>query len=774
MDVDTNFVAVLRDLIQFLETLSGVNLPNGLQNVRENLLQRSKTSLATMNQQFTTPEAYLDMNAGKGKGLSLIETLEVNDTTSDKQITEYMYADNSNHIKLSSCQNYYESFQANTASNSEEISNNQACNDPEEELKSIYRTFSSEQTINKALKSGPLHLKEERRLFGFQLFSGFDQFRPCFIGLVGTHLLLYATKHDKRPSDIISIRGYSARASPNAIPRDLERSKSAFEIFSPGNRTFQFTARSPKEMEQWIAVICRTGNASAVALKTLAETNTELINDITRSSVTSINARSSNEQYQDVGSINSRKSLESVKVIDFDTRNDNENDVKLREEEKLTNRSITSPPLPARIPRRLPSLPHEHQSLNFDSIDDGYDEDDIYHKIEDLKKPASTYQNIANADHNSRIDNDCSNLKRTEKMVKSKTKNSKQIFFPSVEIYDDAQPVEISKSMRIENDRTSIIYDDIQTIVNDARKEIVKETRKKSFLDRVRNKKESPQKEHIKKRWKHNKLNVNGEIVQSQRVTSQEMLSYDDAIGLGIEINQNNNDNTENYTSLSAPCTIYGKTSPIIDSVHQDKNEDFYDDIGASQNIEDGKFLNKTSQVNTIKLSHAMNDEKLSNSAMNLSKMATTNSQDESEHYQVPRSQQPIDIGGQVEVVTSMAEELYDDIAIVVNFRTRQRDSACSNPSLADKMPSSTTNAIKVWNRFASGRKSKCDSSPIEKNKRFNNDDGVNTTSFNSNHECENVKINKFQKLINKMESSLNKSRPIPAIIKKSHDDNIN
>lgn len=171
-----------QDLVQFLETLSDVNLPNGLQNVRENLLQRSKTSLVTMDQQFTTPEPYLDMNAGKGKGLSLIETLEVNDTKNDNQITEYMYTDNSNHIKLSSCQDYYESFLANVALNSEEISNNQECNDYEKELISIYRTFSSEQTINKASKSGPLLLKEERRFLGLQFFSGFDQFRPCFIG----------------------------------------------------------------------------------------------------------------------------------------------------------------------------------------------------------------------------------------------------------------------------------------------------------------------------------------------------------------------------------------------------------------------------------------------------------------------------------------------------------------------------------------------------------------------------------------------------------------
>ncbi|KAK0177031.1 hypothetical protein PV328_001121 [Microctonus aethiopoides] len=746
MSVDADLVAVLRDLVQFLETLSDVNLPNGLQNVRENLLQRSKTSLVTMDQQFTTSEHYLDMNAGKGKGLSLIETLEVNDTKNDNQITEYMYADNANHIKLSSCQDYYESFLANVELNSEEISNNQECNDYEEELISIYRTFSSEQTINKASKSGPLHLKEERRFLGLQFFSGFDQFRPCFIGLVGTHLLLYATKHDKRPRNIISIRGYSARASPNAIPRDLERSKSAFEIFSPGNRTFQFTARSPKEMVQWIAVICRAGNASAIALKKFAETNTELINDTIRS----VNSRCSNEQYQDVGCMNSEKSLESVKMIDFNTRNHNEYDARLREDDKLTNltstnRSIISPPLPARIPRRLPSLPHEHQSPNFDPIDDGYDEDDIYHKIEDLKKPASTYQNITNADHNCKIDTDCSNLKREEKKVKNKTKNNEQISSSSIEIYDDAQPVEISKSTQNENDRTSIIYDDIQTIVNVARKEIVEETRKKSFLDRVRNKKESPQKEETKKRWKQNKLNLNRDIVQPQYGTSQEMLTYDDVMDLGIEMNRNNDNNTENYTALPVPCAIYGKTSPIIDLLRQDINEDFYDDISAFQNIGDGKFMDKTSQVNTIELSHPMNNEKSSNSVINFLKMVTTNNQDENEHYQVPRSQDPIDIGGQVEVVAPM-----------------------------DKMQSSTTTVIKVWNRFASGRKLKRDLSPIDKNKQFNSDDVVNTASFNSNQESDNIKINKFQKLINKMESSLNKSRPIPPISKKSHDDNIN
>lgn len=66
-----------------------------------------------------------------------------------------------------------------------------------------------------------------------------DYLLPCVVGLIESCLLIYGNDRDNRPHDVLPIRGYMARAAPNAIPKDHRRSESAFEIFCPGSRTFQ-------------------------------------------------------------------------------------------------------------------------------------------------------------------------------------------------------------------------------------------------------------------------------------------------------------------------------------------------------------------------------------------------------------------------------------------------------------------------------------------------------------------------------------------------------
>lgn len=169
------FTFFVVDLVKFLELLSKeINLPDTLENDRSNLLRRSKTSLASAGQRSSSPEPYLDMNAGKGKGLSVVKSGEVNtindNNNHQQQLTEYIDTDNPR-VSRHSAQDYYETFQ--------EFTSKSSANDEQDKLKIIYRSFSTEQTRSKSHKCGPLFQKEERRLFGFQLF---DQFRELWVG----------------------------------------------------------------------------------------------------------------------------------------------------------------------------------------------------------------------------------------------------------------------------------------------------------------------------------------------------------------------------------------------------------------------------------------------------------------------------------------------------------------------------------------------------------------------------------------------------------------
>ncbi|XP_008550830.1 uncharacterized protein LOC103573488 [Microplitis demolitor] len=758
MAIDAELVGILNDLVKFLELLSKeINLPDTLENDRSNLLRRSKTSLASAGQRSSSPEPYLDMNAGKGKGLSVVKSGEVNtindNNNHQQQLTEYIDTDNPR-VSRHSAQDYYETFQ--------EFTSKSSANDEQDKLKIIYRSFSTEQTRSKSHKCGPLFQKEERRLFGFQLF---DQFRELWVGLVGTHLLLYATKNDKQPSDVISIRGYSARPATDYAPRDSERSKSAFEIFCPGDKTYQFIARTPKEMEQWIAIICRTG----VKKEAEAETNgVDLQPKI-------------EEEYQDVGA--EAKENEAIE------------EVELRKKETIAgvNGDVNPPPLPARIPRRLPSLPHEDKSVDF--TDEAYYEDDIYQMVEELKQP-TTYQNVTKVKiHKDKgkvspaLDTYDDIAGKKERKTKRKSKSYK-------DNYDDMQADEIKS--QVQDERTSVMYDDIEAVDCKNTKE---SSKKKSFLNRVRYKKDSKKKK-IKNLPKEVKLSVKDIKPDSQdtkpdiqdakpdiRVDeknnrSVELPTYDDVSDLMIQINKNTIelDNMAEYNCPPAPRPIYSKPPTIPNPVKfNEEPEEFYDDIGSWRNTMEEKLQNNNEIVETevtVESSLCINDEQSRVKNLSQSELwSKTNGVDnELEHYQVPRSQDPID-SGQLDVTgttngsvsTSVVqEELYDDIAILADFRARSRDSGCSSSS-SDK---TVNNVTKAWNRFASGRKSKVinELTIAEKNNRRSSSQEFIDACLD-NHEDEGFKLNKFQKLINKMESSLNiTAKPISSIISKSHD----
>ena len=154
--------------MQFLESLGEVKLPPTIENVRENLLSRSKASLLNfVIGPPSSPEPYLDMNAGKGLLLA---------AKSHNEIQEYINTDHNSEPRPN--QDYYETFQE---INSPKTDTSLSTEDPNEEsledtLVSIYSSLSAAQTRATCNKCGQLYRKEGRKLLIF------DPLRSCWVG----------------------------------------------------------------------------------------------------------------------------------------------------------------------------------------------------------------------------------------------------------------------------------------------------------------------------------------------------------------------------------------------------------------------------------------------------------------------------------------------------------------------------------------------------------------------------------------------------------------
>ncbi|XP_063986504.1 uncharacterized protein LOC135167329 [Diachasmimorpha longicaudata] len=674
MGIDDDLVTVLRDLVEFLETLCDVKLPDSLEHVRSDLLRRSRTSLEVRTPNSTTLEPYLEMKPGKGKALVLPKFNKLDDAI----LTEYIDADHqAPSVQVSSeCQNEYESF-GNAPVNPTPVTEEE--NDAEEQLKIIYRSFSAEQTRSKCHKCGPLQqLKDERNIFMKSVLRE----RPCWIGIVGTYLLTYDNKDAKKPKEISSIRGFSARPAPTLLISDPDRSKSVFEVFSPGSKTLQYIGRAPKDMEQWVAVINRLGTGSQTE-KPNIEIQAALFEQLIPSfeSNTSI----SEEQYQDIGlatdSFKGRKTPEKAKIP-----KDLEKEDKSPEKSK-TAPSSSPPPLPARIPRRLPSLPQTPTPCTSTCDDMTEEKDDIYYSIEEMKA-GTTYIN----------------LKPLNKKANSTPATEKQ----EIELYDDIQGMEPKPLTAEEKVET---YDEVGTSEGKKRENTRDSPKKKSFFNRFKGQKESPKKEDSKKKEKQN-------VIETSRPTDQELPTYDDIQGISPETKISDShviEEQENYTCPPAPRPVFVDPPLQIE-------EEIYDDIG-----------------------HIRETER--------NESAVISDNCELEHYQVPRVQDPIDLG-QLNVANE--EEFYDDVAIRDHFRARQRDSACSSSS-SEK---AVNNVAKVWSRFASGKKNN-DKNGLKKN---GSEEGLEG-GVESGEDGNDPKVNKFHKLKSKMEHALNITGkpPIPS-----------
>ena len=175
--------------------------------------------------------------------------------------------------------------------------------------------------------------------------------------------------------------------------------------------------------------------------------------------------------------------------------------------------------------------------------------------------------------------------------------------------------------------------------------------------------------------------------------------------------------------------------------------EQLYDDIAACQDkiIQDNKRLNIDNCTNSSAINQKSTEVEVCPMKLDIipeqcfqSESNNSNGLEmEFEHYQIPRSDR----------VLQVEEVLYDDVALLAKFRAKPRESTVSNFE-------------KVWSRFSSGR-SKSSTHETEEN---------NDLSSGSNDQQE-MRVNRFQKLVSKIENTLGKSsvKPVPLSNTKSH-----
>lgn len=123
--------------------------------------------------------------------------------------------------------------------------------------------------------------------------------------------------------------------------------------------------------------------------------------------------------------------------------------------------------------------------------------------------------------------------------------------------------------------------------------------------------------------------------------------------------------------------------------------------------------------------------------------------EEEIEHYQSPKSGMCVHDA----VRTEPNEELYDDVALLAEFRARQRDVHDRKRDNEDNTRSNNGSDKRSWNRFAGNRRSPRDSNCAtnETNRRSGNESNEETEDPSEGS----ARRNTFKKLISKMENSL-------------------
>ncbi|XP_020292534.1 uncharacterized protein LOC109859075 [Pseudomyrmex gracilis] len=734
METDTNISDILRETIAFLESIRDMKLPLALENLRVKLLARSKNTLSavTRAQGASSPDKpYLDMNSGPKSILLKCES-KSEDYVEKEESQKQTYQD------------YYETFEngiiiVNPTENSSE--RNDEDWDEDETLIGIYKHLPAVQVRSKCHKCGPLYKKEGKKLF---LSEGG---RTCWIALIGSYLLIYRSERHNQPISIHSIRGYMARPAPNLIPRDRRRSELAFEIYKPGSETLQFIARTRKDMDQWVARICEIGSCNEEANNKTEEHKIQIVQSSPMSRKNNDTAGRVVKEKSDVndGTKTKGKTTASSKKTGATERADN------------------APPLPARIPRRLPSLPPSVSPLDYSNMtvvqNNDDDDDEIYHKIEDLQNEMQ-YQNLSKK---KRVANNQSEIARNESDVgRDKDETAKENSFgANEEIYDDVTLSRINATTTVGqqnnslNDRPVVnddetqedLYDDVENLIpiirfgKDRAKEDQKidaspsKLQKKSFLDRVLSRRESSGGKSEKRCKSKTSLESVAPLV------SEKMPTYDHVSEPKKEIKELSAPNVEEelpeYNCPPPPRPITPNRAN-----NSGRTEEYYDDVSARREECGNKsLLQKTQDSHGGATDEATDDNAECDDIKILAN--GTFAEEEIEHYQSPKS--GLRVRDALE--TEQNEELYDDIALWAEFRARQRDVI---ERKRDNEDNAKSNDKRSWNRFAGNRKSRASDSNCanETNRRSGNE---NDETENSNEGS--TRRNTFQKLISKMKN---------------------
>ncbi|XP_031840461.2 uncharacterized protein LOC116430443 [Nomia melanderi] len=799
---------VFTEVIHFLECLGEVNLPIPLKSFRDDLLIRSKQTLMRFMAEKigtqTTSEPYLNMSPIALKGLVTVNEIET-------ELGEYVVAEEHQKQKQ---QDYYESFQTVESNHAAILAAECAPQQShakdekiEHELLEIYANFPAAQAKIKCSKFGPLDRKEGKRLFTF------GQYRKCWVGLIESCLLIYGSDRDNRPYIVLPIRGYAARAAPNAIPKDQRRSGSTFEIFCPGNRTFQFVAKSPKEMEQWIVKIYEMG---IVERNENAELRKVSVAAPLEANVPKVNARV--EEHQNVGcsGVDKAKSELAANLTGTDTKAIDSLSKNLlpsvsssaaavvldvasatvtsvssvASASTPTPASVPGPSLPARIPRRLPALP----TASYVSQEE--EEDDMYYKIEDFRNTTRTrnYKNVPIGKAN-RIEREprlndprgnqvCSDVKDTSVLVEKPKRNLDNAERPTGsqsgtmcnndsdnissaastlnndnvgrvdkrdKCYDDAESLRLSP--RSSNDRPN-------TSASDKPVEPAKspdKLQKKSFLHRVRNLKESPRKAEKK---------ATKRVTPTPPAVDEQQLPTYDKVSALINTRQVkgticSEEEKSEYTCPPPPRPIYANPPVVVDSVDQ---QELYDDVSYYRiNHKEQETLQPV-RVTPRKLNCTQGSTRRnlddSVSCKNIDRLESPVSLDQMEHYQTPRLK-----SNQREHCTDQQEELYDDIAILAECLARKKE-------FKDSKDVEETGKVQVatekrsCNRFIGEKKPKSIDFTTVQETNPRNRNGIEQVD---DHAA--TKMNNIQKLISKMENSFGKAavKSTPTLLNKTN-----
>ncbi|XP_011335840.2 uncharacterized protein LOC105278440 [Ooceraea biroi] len=750
MEIDMNISDILREVITFLECLCDVKLPLKLERLRQELLAHAKETLS-VTRASSPDRPYLDMNSGP-KSLLLIK----NKTETDSE--EYVGMEGS---QKQPHQDYYETCEnqgktpppsAMLPKSMERYPDHDLRLEEAQKLLRIYKNLPAAQSRSKCHKCGPIYKKEGKKLF-------LPESRACWIALVGSHLLVYRNERQPRPYVIYAIRGYMARAAPHVIPNDRQKKDSAFEIYKPGNETLQFIARTPKDMDQWIAKVHEVGCGGKENVNSDVEIREK--QRATNELSPCLNRREKNKEmrHQDAAGnpMTTNKSVESLADQQRDEK-------KKRGKETVEN----PPPLPSRIPRRLPSLPPDSAIPSYRvAVEDDDDDDEIYHKIEDLIN-GTCYQNLAlrrrRAIEEQQDVISYDDIHGTKEKEEEQMQGKADSTMSQEETYDDIVPsrtnASAAKTEHQDNqsgsgpaaEKEKEFYDDVENLISNGKiaKDRAKDQtdtsskspQKKSFLGRVLSRKEfyskSPEKKYKGKNASSNP--------PPSSVAAEEMPTYDDVSDLTA--NQEslvNDEELSEYNCPPPPRPVYTTKSPIVNNL-DDQVEEIYDDVNTCR-----EQYNKSHQQSTqeSRSREAKSDAAVCNADQGMNDGDNLPQEEEIEHYQSPRSDLRICEVQQTTEIQQTEEDLYDDVALLIDFKSRPRNLAEQKDNEDSRSTGSPDK--KSWNRFGVNRRSRTS-------------DGGSTcaeqTNGRSSNDCEEAedaldKKNTFKKLISKMENSL-------------------